>query len=341
MQHKLIRNLAIIATLLTLVVVLLGAYTRLKDAGLGCPDWPGCYGFLSVPESQEEISQAEALYPHAPVETHKAWPEMVHRYFAGSLGLVIFALALLAWRERYRNSRFPVVLPTVLLGLIVFQALLGMWTVTLNLFPLVVMGHLLGGFATLSLLFLLVLKLKPKMVSHSRVVASKYKGLAFLALVVLIVQIALGGWTSSNYAALICTDLPICEPGWLSRLDFVEGFKPWGHGVDSYQYGVLDANAMTAIHVSHRFGAIVSLLVIGLLVWRLIRERDSVILRAVGRVIGVILLLQLALGVSNVIFLLPLPIAVAHNGGAALLLLSLVAVNYLVNWQFRGKHIDG
>ncbi len=338
---KTYRTLLLATIAMTFALIVLGAYVRLSDAGLGCPDWPGCYGFLSVPEEAHEIEQAEALFPHAPVETHKAWPEMVHRYFAGALGLVIFALALLAWRERYRNSRFPVVLPTFLLGLVIFQALLGMWTVTLNLFPLVVMGHLLGGFATLSLLFLLVLKLKPKMVSHSRVVARKYKGLALLALIVLIVQIALGGWTSANYAALVCTDLPICEPGWLGRLDFVEGFKPWGHGVETYQYGVLNAEAMTAIHVSHRIGALVSLLVIGWLVGRLIRERDSVILRAVGRVIGVILLLQLALGVSNVVFLLPLPVAVAHNGVAALLLLGLVAVNYLVNWQFRGQQIGG
>lgn len=158
-SYKLSYNLSLIAVLLAFTVVLLGAYTRLVDAGLGCPDWPGCYGFLTVPEAHHEIQIATEAFPHTPVEAEKAWPEMIHRYFAGSLGLLVAVLAIIGFVNRHKNEQ-PLVLSFALLGIIIFQATLGMWTVTMGLLPIIVMGHLLGGFITLTLLLLLFLNIR-------------------------------------------------------------------------------------------------------------------------------------------------------------------------------------
>ncbi|MBY5994035.1 COX15/CtaA family protein [Ferrimonas balearica] len=311
------KRLTLITLVLAFVVIQLGAFTRLTDAGLGCPDWPGCYGFLTVP-SAEHVAVAEARYPERPVEAAKAWAEMVHRYVAGALGLMILALALLALK-----TPGPKRLPWALVGLVVFQAALGMWTVTLNLLPVVVMGHLLGGFAIFSLLFLLWLRQKPNELD-----LNPLKVLALTALVVLVGQIMLGGWTSANYAALVCTQLPICEGEWLQNLAPAQAFQPLPPPADSYEFGVLDYPARMTIHVSHRIGAVLTTVVLALLWWRL---RGSGAQRPAA-VLGALLLLQLALGIANVVGSLPLPVAVAHNGGAALLLLALVWINYLA-WR--------
>ncbi len=323
-------RLAWVALALTFVVVVLGAYVRLSDAGLGCPDWPGCYGHLDVPDKAEQIAAANVVYPHRPVEPGKAWKEMIHRYFAGTLGLLILTLVVLAWRRR-REPDQPVVLPLALLGLIVFQALLGMWTVTWQLKPVVVMAHLLGGLATLSLLAWLVLRQGRYGTGIPLTVPDRaLRGLAVLGLLLLVGQIALGGWTSANYAALACPDFPTCQTDWWPPMDFREAFTLWrGLGV-SYEGGVLGNDARVTVHMMHRLGALAVLFYLGVLVWRLLAPTRSRNLRVVGLVIAVLLCIQLGLGIANVLMRLPLPVAVAHNGGAALLLLALVTLNHLL-----------
>jgi cytochrome c oxidase assembly protein subunit 15 len=294
----------------------------LVDAGLGCPDWPGCYGHIDVPQTHEEVSVAQQTYPQRPVEAGKAWKEMVHRYLAGTLGLLILGLAWLAHRADF-STRFVPRLSLVLVGLVVFQALLGMWTVTLLVKPAIVTLHLLFGMATVSLLWLSTLN-----ASGNAFVATQNSGLgrlATVALLVVIVQIALGGWTSTNYAALACTAFPGCYAGeaW-PAMDFAEGFTLWrGLGVN-YEFGVLEPDARAAIHMTHRIGALVTLLVVGWLGVSGFR-RSTGIQRNIAMVMLFVLLLQLSLGIVNVLFSLPLANAVAHNGVAALLLLSIIA----------------
>jgi cytochrome c oxidase assembly protein subunit 15 len=315
-------RLALFATALAVVVVLLGAYTRLTHAGLGCPDWPGCYGFIGVPMSEHKQSLAEARFPEAPVEVEKGWNEMVHRYFAGSLGLVILGLAVQALRRRGQDGQ-PLRLPLLLLGVVIAQAAFGMWTVTLKLWPQVVTAHLLGGFATLSLLFLLCLRLSGALPALPAV-SLRLRALAGLALLLAIGQIALGGWVSSNYAAVACVDLPTCHGEWWPAMDFANGFHLTQHIGPNYLGGQLDSDARTAIHMTHRMGALVLSLVLLLLAWRL---RAS----GLGRLAGLLLLalaVQVSLGVSNVLLHLPLAVAVAHNAGGAALLLVLVLINY-------------
>ena len=300
------------------VVVLLGAYTRLVDAGLGCPDWPGCYGFLTVPDTHEDIRIAEEAYPHAPVEAHKAWPEMVHRYFAGTLGLIIALLAVLAIRARQDKSQ-PLVLPLLLLGLVVFQAALGMWTVTLGLLPIIVMGHLLGGFITLALLWLLYLKLRD---GNRPAYQSPLRTLSLLGLIIVFLQISLGGWTSANYAAIICTDFPTCQGHWVPPLDFSGAFQISQEGVQSYLGGFMGNDARVTVHWLHRLGALLTTLYLVFLAFRLVKGGQP---RFAGWLL-LVLAAQVSLGISNVVLSLPLAVAVAHNGGAALLLLTMVTL---------------
>ena len=324
-------RLALFATALAVVVVLLGAYTRLTHAGLGCPDWPGCYGFIGVPMSEHKQAVAEARFPEAPVEVEKGWNEMVHRYFAGSLGLVILGLAVQALRRRGQDGQ-PLKLPLLLLGVVIAQAAFGMWTVTLQLWPQVVTAHLLGGFATLSLLTLLTLRLSGRFAPLQ--LPARLRTLAAACLLLVIGQIALGGWVSSNYAAVACVDLPTCHGEWWPAMDFGKGFHLTQHIGPNYLGGQLDSDARTAIHMSHRLGALVLSLVLLLLAWRL---------RAAGlaRLAGLLLLalaVQVSLGVSNVLLHLPLAVAVAHNAGGAALLLSMVLINYRLRTAGERRH---
>jgi heme a synthase len=312
---------ALFATLLAVVVVVLGAYTRLTHAGLGCPDWPGCYGFLGVPMSEHKLAIAEARFPEAPVEVAKGWYEMIHRYFAGALGLVILGLTVHALRRR-DDAAQPLKLPLFLLGLVTLQAAFGMWTVTLKLWPQIVTAHMLGGFATLSLLFLLTLRLSGQFAPLT--LGPRIRALAAAALILVVGQIALGGWVSSNYAAVACVDLPTCHGEWWPDMDFANGFHLTQQIGPNYLGGQLDSDARTAIHMSHRIGALLVTLVLLLLAWRL---KVNGLPRLAGLLI-MALTLQIALGISNVVFHLPLLVAVAHNLGGALLLLSLVLINY-------------
>jgi cytochrome c oxidase assembly protein subunit 15 len=305
-------TVASVALVLAIVVTLLGAYVRLSNAGLGCPDWPGCYGEPVVPEST-------ALFPERPLEAAKAWKEMVHRYAAGLLGLLVLALALLAWRRDGVRSARP--LTALLLGLVLFQALLGMWTVTLRLHPLVVMGHLLGGMAVTLTLFLL---LRPPL--QPIAVGAGTARLARLTLGVVALQIALGGWTSANYAAPSCPDFPTCQGEWWPEVDFADALRPeLPPSRADFEGGTLHDAARTAIHLGHRLGALLTLLMVGLLALQLWREGPCH--RACARLILGLAALQFAVGVGNVLWQFPLTLAVAHNGGAVLLLLATVAAN--------------
>lgn len=319
-------KLSLLSVILAAVVVLLGAYTRLVDAGLGCPDWPGCYGFISVPLSADDVAVAEQAFPGKPVEHEKAWPEMVHRYFAGSLGLLVAFITFISIKNRNKENQ-PVALPVILLGLICFQAALGMWTVTLGLLPIIVMGHLLGGFTMLSLLLLLFLKLRD---AGPVTISDPLKKLAIAGVIIVFIQITLGGWTSANYAAIICEDFPTCQGVWFPPLDISGAFQVSTHGVSDYSGGHLGNDARVTIQWLHRLGALITTIFILFLHVKLMRsgyKRFAIWLVAV-------LSTQVLLGISNVVFSLPLFVAVAHNGVAALLLLSLV---FLMHTLDKGR----
>ncbi len=314
-----------LTTLFALVVIVLGAYVRLSDAGLGCPDWPGCYGQSVVPGSVETIAQANASFPDRALESGKAWKEMFHRYFAGTLGLLILALAVIAWINRKEVNQ-PLLLPFFLVGLVVFQAALGMWTVTLLLKPVIVTLHLLAGLATLGLLWLTVLRKRYQASIFSEPIQSGLRFWAALGLVVLIAQIALGGWTSTNYAAMHCPDFPTCQGQWLPELDLGEAFTIWRESGVDYEGGVLPFNAAVTVHFIHRVGALVTFLIVGLLALRCLAVKRRGI-SFIGVTILLFLLIQISLGIANVMLRLPVPVAVSHNGMAALLLMSLIALN--------------
>ncbi len=322
MQARLHR-LAVIATLVTLCVIVLGAWVRLSHAGLGCPDWPGCYGELTWPDAAHEIEAANQAFPERPVEVDKAWREMVHRYLAGALVLLVVAINWVAWRGSRATARFRT-LAAIILGIILFQAALGMWTVTLKLKPIIVMAHLLGGMTTLALLSWLAFRARPTPFGQVEPVAPLTRARrpwVVVALVVLVAQIALGGWTSANYAALSCPDLPRCTGQWWPQTDFSEGFTLVREiGVD-YEGGILDQPARAAIHLAHRIGAVVTLLVLLVTAFSL-RSRPTLRYGATLLLLGVCL--QFTLGVLNVLLGLPLPNAVAHNGMAALLVVILI-----------------
>jgi len=319
-----IQRIALLAVLVAFCVIVLGAYVRLSHAGLGCPDWPGCYGHITWPGHDHEIEAANQNFPDRPVESHKAWKEMVHRYLAGSLVLLVALINYLVWKPSNRagHLRFPA---AVILALILFQAALGMWTVTLKLLPMVVTAHLLGGLATFGLLLWFALRsARPGPYSPS-VPIRKLRTMVIIALGVLLLQIFLGGWTSANYSALACPDFPTCHNSWWPSADYREGFRIWREiGVD-YEGGVLDLEARVAIHWSHRVWAVVTFLVLGLLSLRLLR---TAVLQRAGAVLLGLLLTQVILGISNVVFYLPLANAVLHNGMAAVLLAMMIWLLY-------------
>lgn len=317
------RKLIVAALVLTFGVVVLGAYVRLSDAGLGCPDWPGCYGKLTPKHAAEEIALAESAQPGGPVSHAKAWKEMVHRYFAGTLGLLVLGIFALAWKNRRDTAGSPA-LPAVLLGVIIFQTLLGMWTVTELLKPFIVTSHLIGGMSTLALLAWL----------WQRERGTSLRGMAnvrhlrawgALALAVVAVQIVLGGWVSTNYAALACLDFPKCHGEWVPDMAFEPAFTLHRElGMDAGG-NLLTHAALTAIHWTHRVWAVVVLFTVGYAAFRLVRQPG---LSGLGGLLGLLLLAQISLGIANVWLGLPLPVAVLHNTGAALLLLVLVVINF-------------
>ena len=325
-MNRTIHKLATIAAVITFCVIVLGAWVRLSHAGLGCPDWPGCYGQLTWPDAAHEIENANQAFPERPYESNKAWREMVHRYLAGSLMLLIFAIGWLSWRGKnpdgQANRQFRL-LATTLVVLIIFQALLGMWTVTLKLKPIIVMAHLLGGLTSFSLILWLMFASGRQVSDKPSIKIRKMRPAIITAIIILACQIALGGWTSANYAALACADIPMCNGQWWPQANFKEGFVLWREiGVD-YEGGLLDQASRVAIHLSHRIGAIITLLVLVFLAFRLFKVPR---LKAGGQLLMVLVMTQFTLGVMNVALYLPLTNAVAHNAGAALLLATLLGL---------------
>jgi heme a synthase len=316
------KKLCLLAVITALCVVVLGAYVRLSDAGLGCPDWPGCFGALSVPQSESAIAHAQTTYPDKPIEAAKAWKEMVHRYLAASLGLMVLALFILAWKRDGKVQVSPW-LTTLLLGLIVFQAALGMWTVTLLLKPVIVTSHLLGGMATLAILTWIAHRHWGTQMTHHKVSAMFSVAIRF-GLLVLFGQLFLGGWTSTNYAALACTDFPTCHGSLIPSMDFYDAFHMYRELGKSMSGGNLSLSALSTIQWTHRIGAIVVFVYIGLLAWSGLKYMQ---LRGLCIALFLALVLQVSLGIANLVLQLPLVLAVAHNLGAAILVILMVLLN--------------
>ncbi len=311
------------------MVVVVGAFVRLTDAGLGCPDWPGCYGQITPTRAAQDIAKAVAEQGgvHGPVSIQKAWHEMFHRYLAGALGLLILGITVMAWMQRRKLAQSPW-LATALLALVCFQAALGMWTVTMLLKPVIVTLHLLGGMATLALLAWL----SARQMQWEPPRATTLRPWAALGLMLLVAQIALGGWVSTNYAALACIDLPTCHGEWVPTMDFQHGFqllRELGHTAAGDK---LSYDALTAIHWTHRVGAVVVTLYLAWLAWRAARVAR---LRVIAITMALLLAVQVSLGIANILTGLKLAVAVAHNGGAALLLVALVVLNFALSLRRR------
>lgn len=321
MHYQNFKRLAFFAALLALCVVVLGAYVRLSDAGLGCPDWPGCYGTLTVPQSEQAIQKAQEVFPQSTIETGKAWKEMAHRYLAGTLGLVVLAIFGLGWRHK-RIIRVSPLLPTLLLLVITFQAALGMWTVTMLLKPAIVSAHLIGGMTTLALLVWIAHRHWGAYGDFS--ISPTLRLMIRGALLILLGQIFLGGWTSTNYAALACTDFPTCHGTWLPEMDFKDAFHLVRELGTSADGGNLELPALTAIQWTHRIGALVTLLYMGTLALLLVKIRQ---LNRLAYLLLIVLSAQVFIGIGNLILHLPLVLAVAHNLGAALLVCMTVVIN--------------
>ncbi|MFI4957014.1 MAG: heme A synthase [Gammaproteobacteria bacterium] len=300
-----LRRLLLLSCVFALCVVMLGAYTRLTNAGLGCPDWPGCYGHMVVDANV--------------VDSTKAWTEMIHRYFAGALGLLIGGLTLTScFNARLREVHHLLLL---LAGLVVFQAALGMWTVTWKLHPTVVMSHLLGGILIFNLLWLAYLKASSGEFNVEK--EPVFKRALRVAVVLVFMQIALGGWTSANYAALACPDFPTCGGTWWPSLDIKKAFQLIHPIGADYEGGVFSSDVRVTIHFMHRLGALcvgtVLLVLAGM-------SLNTPTLRPSALAVIGLLIIQIMLGISNVIYQLPLPVAVLHNGVAALLLAATITL---------------
>ena len=325
------RALVYCAVALALVVIVVGATVRIEDAGLGCPDWPGCYGqMLGVPDEPHEVAKAQEAFPGRTVDRGRAWKEMFHRYIAGTLGLVILSIAFLAWRGRDTIGR-PPTLATALVALVAFQAALGMWTVTLLLKPAIVTLHLIGGMTTLALLAWLALReLGPAAAPEA---ARRLRPWARLGLAVLAAQIALGGWVSANYAALACVDFPTCHGAWAPEMDFGNAFHVLRELGVTAAGAPLSLEALNAIQWSHRAGAAVTVIVLGGLALGALREPA---LRAPAAVLLVLVVTQACLGAANVLLRVPLVLAAGHNAVAALLLVTVVVINFAVSSRPSG-----
>ena len=324
------KRLTLFATLLALIVVSFGAYTRLTDSGLGCPDWPGCYGTLSVPESIDQIEKAQAVYPDSPVEVEKAWIEMIHRYIAGILGVMILVIAFMSIRLRDQIN-YSLKWPFFLLGLVIFQAALGMWTVTLLLKPAVVSSHLLGGMTVLGILTFLMHR---NYGTHrENFVSNRFeRKIIRFSLVLLFIQIVLGGWTSTNYAALACTDYPTCHGSLIPEMDFSNAFTIFRElGVTSLGEP-LSLEALHAIQWVHRVGAIVLL---GYLLFVAYILKVNQGFNMWRNVLILVISLQFIIGIANLLLHLPIVLATLHNLGAAILVVILVGINSRITkpWQ--------
>ena len=330
----LIRRLALFGVLLCLTVVVLGAWVRLTDAGLGCPDWPGCYGHVTPAGAAKNPDKVAAYDPGWDFDEGKAWREMIHRYAATTLGFVIVLITAIAIAYR-REPPMRIGYAVAMLATVVFQGALGALTVWWLVKPLVVVLHLIGGLTTLSLLFWLWLTMRrttgvvtPTPAATRSAALDGVRRLGIVALCALGLQIALGGWTSSNYAAVSCPDFPQCQAQWWPEgMDYGDAFVVW-RGLDiNYTGGVLEHPARVAIHFTHRLGAIVASTLLVWLAWLALRRGPTALVRHGGAWVLAALALQLAIGILMVLEAFPLSLATGHNAGAAVLLLATLALN--------------
>lgn len=324
--HARLQALCVLTLFLTFDLVLFGAFTRLTDSGLGCPDWPGCYGSSSPIGAQAQISEAQAAMPTGPVTHGKAWVEMIHRYLATTVGVLIIAITVLTWlaarRVRREGRSWPGGAlspwwPTAALVWVCIQGAFGALTVTMKLFPAIVTLHLLGGTFLLALLCIPASALSLQAVGRTLVsVARRLRWLLWLALVLLVAQVSLGGWVSTNYAVLACTTFPTCQGSWWPAMDFGQALQLWrplGLLADGSH---ISFEALTAIHYLHRLAAYGVIAVLAGL-WAALRHAPA--LAAQRRLLGGFLILQVLTGLSNVVLDWPLVAAVLHTGGAAAL----------------------
>ena len=323
MDDSKISKLSFFGALFTLIVISLGAWVRLTDAGLGCPDWPGCYGLLTTPDTVDELAKAREYYPNADIDVGKAWREMLHRYMAGLLGLYVFFITYISIKYSKRSYTLPVLISI----LIIIQAIMGMLTVTMLVKPTIVTTHLFFGMLTATLLFINSLKY-----SNISMSLEKIPAIALIIITItwvfLIIQILLGGWTSTNYASLACVDFPTCQGTYLPEMDFKQGFNFSQEVGPNYLYCLLDNSARVAIHYSHRISAILVTIVFLVLMSKLWFSAAA----PLASTLGILLLTQISLGIINVVYVLPLYVAIAHNLIAASLLLGTITVNYLA-WK--------
>ena len=310
--------LSILGVFLAFIVIGLGAWTRLADAGLGCPDWPGCYGFITFPTTSQEIEMAEQLYPDSPVEIDKIIPEVVHRYFAASLGLLAIFLLFISIKEKKH-----ILTSSLLLAIIIGQGIFGYLTVSLKLHPLIVTTHLFGAMITTSIF--LVIFLRSLKLQQNFEILKANRHLIMIGFVLIIFQIFLGAWTSTNYAARACLDLPYCQGELIPNTNFKEAFNLFQTIGPNYLFGQMSNEARVAIHITHRIGAIVVFLYSLFLIFKL-KSKET--LPVLG-VFSAILFLQVFLGINNVLSHLPLWNAVAHNIFGVMLFLCMIVIMYL------------
>lgn len=333
------RKLVWVMVFLTFDLIVFGGFTRLTDSGLGCPDWPGCYGEANPFLAHEHIAAAEAAMPTGPVTVAKAWIEMIHRYLAMGIGALILALlftSIKQWR-RTHNEVFKPAMPLALLASVLVQGAFGAWTVTLKLQPVIVTIHLLLGMMLLAMLVWMGCRedylLKPPLLAQGRDLVRRLRGLRILSLlaaVVLTVQIALGGWVSTNYATMACDTFPLCQGALVPELDFEHGFHLWRELGMTKEGHYLPFSALVAIHWVHRAFALAVVLVLGLAAWRAWRLPE---VGTTARRLLAVMVVQLLTGIATVYFDFPLAIAVMHNAGAALLVILVTMLNYRVKFQ--------
>jgi heme a synthase len=316
-----LQALTLLVLFLTFDLVLFGTFTRLTDSGLGCPDWPGCYGNASPSGARAQIDQAQAAMPTGPVTHGKAWIEMLHRYLATAVGVLILTLAAGTWVLRRRGAAVSPWWPTATLAWVCLQGAFGAWTVTMKLFPAMVTLHLLAGMVLLALLCRQALAYVHA--QHARLAVEidpALRGWLFAATALVWLQVALGGWVSTNYAVLACSEFPACQGSWWPAMDFRQGFELWRELGKTAAGEHIAFEALTAIHYVHRLVAYVVLALLGLLAWQLHRRA---VLRTQARWMAGLVALQFATGISNVVLDWPMAAAVAHTGGAAGLILVL------------------
>jgi len=333
------RKLVWVMVFLTFDLIVFGGFTRLTDSGLGCPDWPGCYGEANPFLAHEHIAAAEAAMPTGPVTVAKAWIEMIHRYLAMGIGALILALLFTSvkqWR-RTHNQVFQPAMPIALLVSVLVQGAFGAWTVTLKLQPVIVTIHLLLGMMLLAMLVWMGCRedylLKPPVIARGLEIVRRLRGLrvlSLLAAVVVVAQIALGGWVSTNYATMACDTFPLCQGALVPELDFEHGFHLWRELGKTMEGHYLPFSALVAIHWVHRAFALAVVLVVGLTVWRAWRLPQ---IGKTARLLALVVFVQLLTGIATVYFDFPLAIAVMHNAGAALLVMLVTMLNYRVKFH--------